>query len=111
MVMQFGENGLNLPDEHATIPHIVSIAQIALCGCQVRLFYKALSAKCTMTVAFTDLLGKTNVTITRFGSGWFDAQCHHVSVFCQFVSQVECLSECLYVCDDGICAEGGHDRP
>ena len=107
---QFGQNRLDLPDKDASVPDVVSVAQIALSGCQIRLLHEALSRKRRVSVSLADRIGETDVAIAGFGRRRFDANCDQASLFGQFIGQRERPAQALDVGDHRVGAERRHYR-
>src|SRR6266852_8273662 len=93
MFAHFIQNCLCLPDKDASIPYVMTIFQISLCGCQIGLFYKTFGLVCIMTITFAGLIPIADIAIAGFWAGWGQSDGDQVTFFCLVVGQMKCLPE------------------
>src|SRR6266568_7095700 len=105
MFAHFSQYRLCLPDKDATVPHIMTIFQISLCRCQVRLFYETFGLVCIMTIPFTDLIPIADIAIAGFWPGRGQSNSDQVTFLCPVAGQVQCLPEGFNILNNVICTK------
>src|SRR5579884_3247684 len=96
------QDGLCLPHKDTAIPYIMTIFQISLRCCQVRLFYKAFNLKCTMTIPFAHLIPKADIAVTGLWPGRCQSNGDQIAFLCLFAGQVQCLPESFNILNNMI---------
>src|SRR5690348_5162730 len=105
MFAHFSQDCLGLPDKDASIPYIMTIFQISLCRCQVRLFYEAFGLVCIMTIPFAHLIPKADIAVAGLWPGRCQSDCDQVTFLCLVASQMQCLPEGFDILNNVICTK------